>query len=265
MSTQIEGPYRTTSGAPCDESRPVGLNRPPGETILIVEDDRHLRRVLVRHLEDCGYRLYTADVGRHGLIEIGRRQPDLVIVDLTLPDMDGVALISDLRGWSSTPVLVLSGRLQDIDKITALNAGADDYLSKPFSFGELEARIRAALRRGRSNGALVSEIHVGDLTIDFRRRVVTVAGQRVHLAPIEFNLLAILAKNGGRMTSHRQLLLAVWGPSHVHDTHYLRVHISNLRKKIETQVGNPRYIITDPTIGYRLAMDDAADSPKRLA
>ncbi len=223
--------------------------------ILIIEDDRQLRRLLSNGLTEAGYKVYASDAGRRGIAEISRRQADLVILDLGLPDMDGMTVIQEVRGWSPVPLLVLSSRQLDTDKIAALNAGADDYLSKPFSFGELQARVAVALRRRRQDTAELRDFQVGELQVNFMLRTVKVAGQPIHLAPIEFQLLAVLARNAGRITPHRTLLQAVWGPQHVDDAHYLRVHISNLRKKLERNPLQPRYLLTEPTIGYRIAAE----------
>ncbi len=226
---------------------------PKAPVILIIEDDRQLRRLLTRGLTEEGYRVFASEAGRGGMADILRRQADLVILDLNLPDMDGMTIIQEVRSWSPVPLLVLSARQEDTEKIAALNAGADDYLTKPFSFGELQARIGVALRRRRQDAADLEDFCVGDLQVNFTRRTVQVRGEAVHLAPIEFKLLAVLARNAGRITPHRALLLAVWGPQHVDDAHYLRVHMSNLRKKLEADPLQPRYILTEPTIGYRIA------------
>ena len=226
-----------------------------GQMVLVIEDDRQLLRTIGRTLTGCGFRVHCTALGRQGLRAVARCQADLVLLDLTLPDMDGLDVITEIRAQSRVPLLVLSGRHEEEHKIAALNAGADSYITKPFSFDELEARVRAALRPRPRHTADEPELQLDGLVIDLSRRVVKLAGQTVHLAPIEFRLLAELAKNAGRITTHRTLLLAIWGPEHAQNAHNLRVHMSNLRKKIEQDPLRPRYIITEPTMGYRLTLD----------
>jgi two-component system, OmpR family, KDP operon response regulator KdpE len=196
--------------------------------------------------------VHEADGVKRGLIEAGTRRPDLVVLDLGLPDGDGVDLIRDLRTWSEVPVIVLSARTTENDKIGALDAGADDYLVKPFSAGELLARVRAHLRR-RSGGASDGSgaIEFGDVKVDLVRRTVERSGQPLHLTPIEYRLLTHLAAHAHCVLTHRQLLKAVWGPNHAEDTHYLRVYMGHLRRKIEVDPSQPRYLVTETGIGYR--------------
>ena len=221
-------------------------------TVLVVEDEAEIRRFVRMSLELDGFDVCEADGVKRGLIEAGTRHPDLVILDLGLPDGDGVALIRDLRAWSDVPVLVLSARTAEQDKIGALDAGADDYLIKPFSSGELLARVRAHLRRRSSGmtdaGAL---IEFGDVRIDLKRRAVERAGQALHLTPIEYRLLTHLAAHPHCVLTHRQVLRAVWGSSHSEDTHYVRVYMGHLRRKIEADPSQPRHLITETGIGYR--------------
>ncbi|ATE60112.1 response regulator [Thauera sinica] len=224
--------------------------------VLIVEDDPQIRRFVRAALQAEGLHVAESDCARRGLIDAATRRPDLLILDLGLPDGDGVELIRELRTWSNAPVLVLSARSDETDKVTALDAGADDYLTKPFGVPELLARIRALRRRivrgGESAGA---EVRCGDVRIDLARREVTRAGQAVHLTPIEYRLLALLAANAGRVMTQRQLLREVWGPGHAEDGHYLRVFVANLRKKLEPDPLRPAYIKTETGIGYRLTAD----------
>jgi len=220
--------------------------------VLVVEDEAEIRRFVRMALEQQGYDVSEADGVRRGLIEAGTRRPDMVILDLGLPDGDGVDLLRDLRTWSDVPVLVLSARAAEDDKIGALDEGADDYLVKPFSAGELLARVRAHLRRrtGGVNdaGAL---IEFGDVKIDLARRSVERAGAPLHLTPIEYRLLAHLTAHPHCVLTHRQMLKAVWGSSHALDTHYVRVYMGHLRRKIEADPSQPRHLITETGIGYR--------------
>lgn len=223
-----------------------------GSQILIVEDEAHIRRFVRLTLEAEGHTVHEAENYQRGLIEAGTRRPDLVVLDLGLPDGDGVDLIRELRQWSSMPVIVLSARSTEASKIAALDAGADDYLVKPFGSGELSARVRAQLRRHQQQtpgGA--PQINFGDICIDLVRRVVERAGEALHLTPIEYKLLTHLASQPDRVITHAQLLKAVWGPGHLEDSHYVRVHMANLRKKIEAQPSMPRHLITETGIGYR--------------
>jgi two-component system, OmpR family, KDP operon response regulator KdpE len=220
--------------------------------VLVVEDEAEIRRFVRMSLELEGFSVYEADGVKRGLIEAGTRHPDLVILDLGLPDGDGVRLIRDLRTWSDVPVLVLSARTTEEDKIGALNAGADDYLVKPFSAGELLARVRAHLRRrasGVTDGSTVIEF--GDVKVDLMRRTVERAGETLHLTPIEYRLLTHLAAHPHCVLTHRQVLNAVWGSNHSEDTHYVRVYMGHLRRKIEVDPSQPRHLVTETGIGYR--------------
>ena len=223
----------------------------PTPRLLLVEDDAHIRRFVRLALEAEQMEVHEAATLRAGLIDAGTRRPDLVVLDLGLPDGDGVAFIRDLRTWSQMPVIVLSARTAEAEKIAALDAGADDYLVKPFGTGELLARVRAQLRRRAQGPADRAVTTFGDVTLDQTRRVVERAGQPVHLTPIEYRLLAHLAAHPDRVLTHRQLLHAVWGPSHAEDTHYLRVHMANLRKKIEHDPSQARHLVTETGVGYR--------------
>ena len=220
--------------------------------ILLVEDEPEIRRFARMALESEGHEVFEADTLQRGLIEAGSRRPELAIVDLGLPDGDGVDLIRDLRTWSTAPVIVLSARSGEADKIGALDAGADDYLVKPFGAGELLARVRAQLRRQTLASASVDPVlSFGPVMVDLTRRVVTRLGEPLHLTPIEYRLLTHLASQPDRVVTHRQLLKAVWGPGHVEDTHYVRVHMANLRKKVEDDPSMPKHLLTEAGIGYR--------------
>jgi two-component system KDP operon response regulator KdpE len=220
--------------------------------ILIVEDEADIRRFVRMTLESEGHEVFEADGVQRGLIEAGTRRPDLAIFDLGLPDGDGVDLIKDLRQWSAMPVIVLSARSSEAEKIAALDAGADDFLVKPFGSGELMARVRAQLRRqaqqSMPNTPLVT---FGDISIDLVKRSVMRADQALHLTPIEYRLLTYLVSQRDRVITHSQLVKAVWGPGHLEDKHYVRVHMANLRKKIERNPSVPEHLMTEAGVGYR--------------
>ena len=220
--------------------------------ILVVEDEVEIRRLVRLLLEREGHEVHEAECLQRGLIEAGTRRPDLVVLDLGLPDGDGVDLVRELRKWSAIPVIVLSARTDEADKILALDAGADDYLIKPFGSGELTARVRAQLRRHQQQTQTgEAKINFSDICIDLARRTVEQAGTALHLTPIEYKLLTHLAAQPDRVITHQQLLKAVWGPGHTQDTHYVRVHMANLRKKVEADPSRPRHLITEAGIGYR--------------
>ncbi|WP_319241882.1 two-component system response regulator KdpE [uncultured Propionivibrio sp.] len=222
--------------------------------VLIVEDEETIRRFVRMALESEGYEAYEADTMKRGLIEAGTRRPELVILDLGLPDGDGVDLIRELRAWSAMPVIVLSARSAENDKIAALDAGADDYLVKPFGAGELLARVRSQMRRSAYSDAGQPLVSFSDITIDLSRRLVKRNNEPLHLTPIEYRLLTCLAAQPDRVITHRQLLTSVWGPGHMEDLHYVRVHMANLRKKIEHDASMPKHIITESGIGYRFVL-----------
>ncbi len=222
--------------------------------ILTIEDESNIRRFVRLALETEGYEVFEADGLKRGLIEAGTRRPDLVVLDLGLPDGDGLDFITDLRNWSDIPVIVLSARNSEHDKISALDGGADDYLEKPFGAGELLARVRAQLRRQqRSNND--PTIRFADVCIDPVRRLVEKNGEPVHLTPIEYRILTFLASQPDRVVTHQQLLKAVWGPGHTEDMHYIRVHMANLRKKVEKNASMPKHLVTEAGIGYRFVRD----------
>jgi two-component system KDP operon response regulator KdpE len=225
-------------------------------TILIIEDEPEIRRFLRSSLSTEGYKVVEAENAGRGEIDAATHKPDLAIVDLGLPDFDGVELIRRIRKWSSMPILVLSARVQEGAKIAALDAGADDYVTKPFGVGELLARVRVALRHVARAGTGESTLNLGDAAIDLEARRATRAGAAVHLTPIEYKLVACLAKHLGMVVTHRQLLSEVWGPSHTEDTHYLRIYMKQLRDKFEADPVQPRHFITETGVGYRLLKDD---------
>lgn len=225
--------------------------------VIVIEDDPQIRHFLRTTLPNHGYRLHEATTGAEGLREAEARAPDIIILDLGLPDLDGLVVIRRLRGWTSVPIVVLSARGQERDKVAALDAGADDYVSKPFGIGELLARMRVALRHA-AHGAereAGSPCTVGDLHVDLAHRRVTMAGKEIHLTPIEFRLLALLAKHAGKVLTQRQLLTEVWGPPYADQAHYLRVYMAQLRRKVEADPARPRYLLTEAGVGYRLAAD----------
>ena len=222
--------------------------------IAVIEDETPIRRFLKASLSVEGFRVMEATTAKDGMRLITQQLPALALLDLGLPDSDGVELIRQTREWSSMPIVVISARGDEISKIAALDAGADDYLTKPFGVGELLARIRVALRhaaRRGGNDALDAPIAIGDLRIDLIGRTVTKAGAEVKLTKIEFDLLAVLTRNLGKVVTHRQLLKEAWGPHAVHEPHYVRVFMANLRKKLEDNPSQPRYLVTDQGVGYR--------------
>jgi two-component system KDP operon response regulator KdpE len=243
------------SGDQETEPQEHGDSSPPGPAVVLIEDEPPIRRFLRAALTGQGYRLFEAATGEAGLMEAATRQPDIIILDLGLPDMEGLDVIRRLREWSRTPIIVLSARGQERDKIAALDVGADDYVSKPFGVGELLARMRVALRHvahGLKEGT-ESAYSVGDLHVDLVQRQVLVAGKAVHLTPIEYRLLTSLIRHAGRILTHQHLLKEVWGPGQADQAQYLRVYIAQLRRKLEADPARPRYILTEPGVGYRLA------------
>jgi two-component system KDP operon response regulator KdpE len=225
-------------------------------TVLLVEDDPHIRRFVRTALESTACQVVEADTLQRGLIDAGTRQPDMVILDLGLPDGDGRDFVRELRTWSSMPVLVLTARMAEADKIDALDAGADDYLTKPFAVGELLARVRALLRRSRLGTETPQAQHrFGSIEVDLVHRRVCRDGQDVHLTPIEYRLLAVLLAHAGKVLTHRQLLRDVWGPAYVDSAHYLRIYVGHLRQKLEDDPTQPRHFLTEVGVGYRFKID----------
>ncbi len=224
--------------------------------VVIIEDEPQIRRFVRGALEAEGWQVFEADTAKKGLTEAGTRKPDLLVLDLGLPDGDGLDLIRDVRGWSAVPIVVLSARADEADKIAALDAGADDYVTKPFGVGELLARVRANLRRPRAanpdGSGEETLFHFGDVEVDHQARLVRRGGVEVHLTPIEYRLLTVLISNAGRVLTHRQLLREVWGPSHAEQSHYLRIYMGHLRQKLEADPAQPRHLLTETAVGYRL-------------
>ncbi|MFJ5468371.1 two-component system response regulator KdpE [Pectobacterium carotovorum] len=220
-------------------------------TILIVEDEKEIRRFVRQALEGEGCRVFDAETMQRGLLEAATRKPDLIILDLGLPDGNGIDYIRDLRQWSSLPVIVLSARTDEQDKIDALDAGADDYLTKPFGIGELLARLRVALRRHSNTQQETPLVGFSNITVDLLNRQVNREGQELHLTPIEFRLLATLLASPGKVLTQRQLLTQVWGPNAVEHSHYLRIYMGHLRQKLESDPARPRHLLTETAIGYR--------------
>lgn len=224
-------------------------------TAVVIEDEPQIRRFVRGALEDEGWQVHEAATLRDGLAAAGTRQPDLIVLDLGLPDGDGLSLIRDVRGWSSVPIIVLSARAQEADKIDALDAGADDYLTKPFGTGELLARVRANLRRPRAAAGAedaAAPFRFGEIEVDRTARIVRRAGAEVHLTPTEYRLLSVLVNNAGRVLTQRQLLREVWGPAHSSQSHYLRIYMGHLRQKLEVDPAQPRHLLTETAVGYRL-------------
>ena len=231
---------------------------PSARTVIVIEDEPQIRRFVRGALEAEQWQVHEAATLRDGLSAAGTRQPDLLVLDLGLPDGDGVELIREVRAWSNAAIIVLSARTDEADKIAALDAGADDYLTKPFGTGELLARVRANMRRHRHGDATAgaeARWQFGDVDIDGAARTVLRGGQPVHLTPIEYRMLLVLLGNAGRVMTQRQLLTDVWGPGHVDRSHYLRIHMGHLRQKLEADPARPRHLLTETGVGYRLVID----------
>jgi two-component system KDP operon response regulator KdpE len=227
------------------------------ELILLIEDEPQMRRFLRITLQSQGYRLVEAATAQEGLIQATTRNPDVVLLDLGLPDLDGLEVAKRLREWTQTPIIVISAREQELDKVKALDAGADDYLTKPFNAGELLARIRVALRHAsRRNAGPPEPVFVlQNLRVDLSQRQVFVDDEEVHLTPIEYKLLTVLIRHAGKVITHSHLLKEVWGPAHVNEVQYLRVYMTQLRHKLEIDPARPRFLMNEPGIGYRLKYD----------
>jgi two-component system, OmpR family, KDP operon response regulator KdpE len=222
-------------------------------TLVVIEDDPQIRRFLRTGLSAEPFRIFEAETGESGLVEAATRKPDLVILDLGLPDLDGVDVVTRLREWYTRPIIILSARSNEQEKIKALDAGADDYLTKPFGVGELMARIRVALRRtAREDAGTETTFAFGDVKVDLAARRVFRDQAEVHLTPNEYRLLTTLIRHAGKVCTHRQLMSEVWGPSHVEHGHYLRIYMAQLRQKLEADSTNPRFLRTEVGVGYRL-------------
>ncbi len=247
-------------GAP-PESRAAanaqGAGQPGSATVVVIEDEPQIRRFLRPSLQGEGYRVVESASGEDGLLQAATRQPDVVVLDLGLPDLDGVEVIRRLREWTAIPIIVLSARGQEHDKIAALDAGADDYVAKPFAVGELLARMRVALRHAARSARepTDSTVAFGNVRLDLARRRVSVGEADVHLTRTEYKLLTTLVRHAGKVLTHRQLLQEVWGPSYAEQTHYLRVYMAQLRHKLEADSARPRFLLTEPGVGYRLVTE----------
>lgn len=226
-----------------------------GYHILVIEDEQPIRRFLRASLEDAGYRVSEAATGVEGLRCATSQPPDVVVLDLGLPDQDGQDVLKRLREWYRSPIIVLSARDQEAQKVQALDNGADDYITKPFSVGELLARLRVALRHAHRVGPEATTVGIGDLQVDLAARIVRVREKQIHLTPIEYKLLTTMMKHAGKVLTHRFLLREVWGPQDSQENHYLRVFVAGLRRKIEEDSARPRYILTEQGVGYRFASD----------
>jgi two-component system KDP operon response regulator KdpE len=233
---------------------------PPAPVVVLVEDEAGIRHFVRAALEAEGCAVHEAASLERGRIELANRRPDLLMLDLGLPDGDGLGLLAELRQWSGMPVLVLSARSNEADTVGALDAGADDYLVKPFGVAELLARVRALLRRSMRPPHAAARILFGAVAVDLEQRAVTRGGQPVHLTPIEYRLLSLLIAGGGRIVTQRQLLASAWGPNHVDDAHYLRVYMAGLRRKLEPDPRLPAHILTEPGVGYRLVLEPLSDA-----
>ncbi|MEI9964592.1 MAG: response regulator [Caulobacteraceae bacterium] len=230
---------------------------PPRLRILVVDDEPQIHRFLGPALTAAGYDPVRADTGRQALAEIARKPPDAVVLDLGLPDLDGQEVLQKAREYYEGPIIILSARDRELEKIEALDAGANDYVEKPFGVGELLARLRVSMRRQLKPQDAPTVIHAGELVIDMPRRLVSRAGEVIHLSPKEYELLVKLAEADGKVLTHKDLLVSLWGPAHAHDTQYLRVFIGQLRQKIEADPSAPKLVLTQPGIGYRFMADEA--------
>ncbi|KXK51427.1 MAG: two component transcriptional regulator [Chloroflexi bacterium OLB13] len=233
------------------------MDRPNTAVVLVIEDDAQIRRFLRATLVDNGYHYLEASTAQDGLRQVGMQHPDLVILDLGLPDMDGLEVTRRLRDWTSTPIIVLSARNRERDKVDALDAGADDYLTKPFGTAELLARMRVAMRHAIqiAQGTDDPVFTTGGLRVDLAHRQVFVDETEIHLTPIEYKLLLVLVQHAGKVVTRKHLLHDVWGPSYEDEMHYLRVYVGQLRRKLEAEPMRPRYLITEPGVGYRLKVE----------
>lgn len=262
MNTDPSTPEQTASLPEVPTPKPQSSAAPArgsAARVLVIDDEPEIWRAVRAGLASAGFTAEWAETGAEGIELVARWRPDVVILDLTLPDLDGIEVCRRLRSWSQVPIIVLSVREGEADKVTALELGADDYLTKPFSMAELIVRVRVALRhatRTSGSGDRQARFQSGGLVMDFERRQVSVEGQEVHLTPTEYDLLKYLALNAGRVLTHRAILRAVWGPAYEQEVTYLRVFFNQLRRKIEPNPGRPRYLLTELGIGYRLRSAD---------
>jgi two-component system, OmpR family, KDP operon response regulator KdpE len=250
--TRFPDPRPIVPPPPPDE--PTSANPLVMPLVLVVEDDRRMRKYLRATLADQRFRVVDAENGSQGLVQASGHNPDLVILDFGLPDFDGIQVTTKLREWTAAPILMLSARDEEYDKVAALDAGANDYLTKPFGTGELLARIRVWLRQTQraSADSLDSTLEVGELRIDFGKRLAFVSGREVRLTPTQYKLFGTLMRNAGKVLTHEQILFTVWGPAYTKETQYLRVYMGQLRQKLEGDPARPRYLVTEPGVGYRL-------------
>lgn len=226
--------------------------------VVLIEDEQQIRRFVRIALEREGFHVHESETGERGLIEIGTRKPDAVILDLGLPDMDGIEVIKEVRNWSTVPIIILSSRTDEYEKVRGLDAGADDYLVKPFGVPELLARLRAHLRRrslASDESGSDGIYRLEDITVNLPKRLITRGSEQIHLTPIEFRLLAVLIRNSGRVVTQRQLLKEVWGPAYLESNHYLRIYMGHLRQKLEADPAQPKHLITETGVGYRLILE----------
>jgi two-component system KDP operon response regulator KdpE len=226
----------------------------PAARILVVDDEAGLRKALATNLRARGYEVELAETGERALALAAERHPDLVVLDLGLPGIDGIEVIEGIRGWSRVPIVVLSARGAEDAKVAALDAGADDFVTKPFGMAELLARVRAGLRRGAPAGDEAATVVTGSFTVDLAAKRVLVDGEAVHLTPTEWHVLEVLARSAGKLVSQQQLLHEVWGPAYETETNYLRLYLAQLRRKLEPDPSRPRHLITEPGMGYRLEL-----------
>jgi two-component system, OmpR family, KDP operon response regulator KdpE len=249
MGTRRHGPSASDQGTP-------GPSRGVMPLVLVVEDDRRMLAYLRAMLSDQRFRIIDADTGTQAIAQAATHNPDFVVLDLGLPDMDGIEVTARLREWTAVPILVVSARHQESEKVAALDAGANDYLTKPFGTGELLARMRVWLRQAQRTeaDALTSVLDVGELRIDFSKRLAFARGREVRLTPTQYKLFGILMRNAGKVLTHEQILSTVWGPAYTKETQYLRVYMAALRQKFEKDPARPRYLVTEPGIGYRLRL-----------
>ena len=246
-----------TGPTPQDDRAGGGVGPANAPVVVVIEDEPQIRRFLRPTLVSQGYRVVEAATGEEGITQAASRQPDIVILDLSLPDTDGLEVIRRLREWTLVPIIVLSARGQERDKIAALDAGADDYVAKPFAVGELLARMRVALRHAAhaASESADATFATANVRVDLARRRVFVSDAEVHLTRTEYNLLTTLIRHAGKVLTHRQLLVTVWGPPYADQTHYLRVYMGQLRHKLEAEPARPRFLLTEPGVGYRLVTD----------